>query len=363
MPRQPTRRDDIRFAIICALPLEYDAVLDSLDKSWSGSGEDNDPNQYTTGCFGSLAVVLVLLAGKGMENAASAVASLRSSYQNVTTALVVGICGAVPFLADKTEVLLGDVVISQHVDRYDFGHQYPDGFKPTSRIEDTLGRPNKETRILTQLLKTRSGRSKLEIRAQEELQTLQAKVDAEGRHRGIYKYLGAMQDNLFKPNHRHKHYGRARCNICKVCYKSEDPVCGTAIESQCEDLGCANGKGKMIERKRLELQKEVEAAGVVTPPTLAIHIGGFGTANRVLKSGEDRDRIAASRNVIAFEMEAGGVWDELPSCIVVKGVCDYADSHKPKSWQNYAAGVAASTVKALLKLHFEDREKSHNELG
>lgn len=47
-------------------------------------------------------------------------------------------------------------------------------------------------------------------------------------------------------------------------------------------------------------------------------------------------------------MEGAGVWDEVPS-IVVKGVCDYADSHKHNGWQNFAAATAASVSKAILE--------------
>ena len=42
------------------------------------------------------------------------------------------------------------------------------------------------------------------------------------------------------------------------------------------------------------------------------------------------------------------MWDEVP-CIVIKGVCDYADSHKNKGWQNYAAATAASVMKAVME--------------
>jgi nucleoside phosphorylase len=47
-------------------------------------------------------------------------------------------------------------------------------------------------------------------------------------------------------------------------------------------------------------------------------------------------------------MEGAGVWDNFP-CIVIKGVCDYADSHKNKKWQGYAAATAAACMKAFLK--------------
>lgn len=67
-----------------------------------------------------------------------------------------------------------------------------------------------------------------------------------------------------------------------------------------------------------------------------------------MKSGEDRDAIASREDVIAFEMEGAGVWDNFPS-VVIKGVCDYADSHKTKGWQDYAAATAAACMKAFLK--------------
>jgi nucleoside phosphorylase len=67
-----------------------------------------------------------------------------------------------------------------------------------------------------------------------------------------------------------------------------------------------------------------------------------------MKSDEDRDQIAATEKVIGFEMEGAGVWDSFP-CVVIKGVCDYADSHKNKRWQGYAAATAAACMKAFLK--------------
>jgi hypothetical protein len=37
-------------------------------------------------------------------------------------------------------------------------------------------------------------------------------------------------------------------------------------------------------------------------------------------------------------------------CLVVRGICDYADSHKNKAWQPYAAATAAACAKAILSL-------------
>ena len=67
-----------------------------------------------------------------------------------------------------------------------------------------------------------------------------------------------------------------------------------------------------------------------------------------MMSGERRDEIARREGVIAFEMEGSGVWDSLP-CVVIKGVSDYADSHKNGKWRSYAAAAAAAAcMKAFL---------------
>jgi nucleoside phosphorylase len=67
-----------------------------------------------------------------------------------------------------------------------------------------------------------------------------------------------------------------------------------------------------------------------------------------MKSGQHRDEIASKEMVLGIEMEGAGVWDNGP-CIIIKGVCDYSDSHKSKVWQAYAAATGASVAKAFLE--------------
>ena len=47
-------------------------------------------------------------------------------------------------------------------------------------------------------------------------------------------------------------------------------------------------------------------------------------------------------------MEAAGLMDSFP-CLVIRGICDYADTHKNKEWQPYAAATAAAYAKELLR--------------
>lgn len=57
--------------------------------------------------------------------------------------------------------------------------------------------------------------------------------------------------------------------------------------------------------------------------------------------------MAQELDVICFKMEAAGLVDHVP-CLVVRGICDYADTHKSKEWQKYAAATAAAYAKELL---------------
>ncbi|KAM6516644.1 hypothetical protein FALCPG4_014822 [Fusarium falciforme] len=345
---RPSRRDDFEVAIICALPLEYDAVSYIFDEFWDEDGDQygratGDPNSYTTGRVGKYNVVLALLPHMGKTNAASAAASMRSSYGGLQLALLVGVCGGMPRGRDG-EILLGDVVISKTVIQYDFGRKYPDKFVRKNTVEDNLGRPNKDARNLVATFETDRGLDRLEQQTTHFLRQLQANV-AQTRRRGKYDYPGTAEDKLFEPSYRHKHHMSPTC-ICRDCFSDFDPVCDEALGSSCASLGCDDKH--LIARKRLQAQPQSEHEGGDTTPQPAVHVGVVASGDGVMKSAADRDRLSREAGVIAFEMEGAGVWDEVP-CIVVKGVCDYADSHKHKGWQNFAAATAASASKAILE--------------
>jgi nucleoside phosphorylase len=79
----------------------------------------------------------------------------------------------------------------------------------------------------------------------------------------------------------------------------------------------------------------------------AIHYGLIASANQVMTNAVIRDRLAAEKDVLCFEMEAAGLMNHFP-CLVIRGICDYSDSHKNKEWQGYAAMTAAAYAKDLL---------------
>jgi len=334
LPPSPRGRRDFEIVIICALPLEADAVQALFDRRLdinSYGKAQGDQNAYSAGVMGCHNVVLAHMPGMGRVSAAIVAAHCRSSFRGIKLALVVGICGGVPFTKDREEILLGDVVISDGIVQHGFGRQFPDRFVRKDTLLDNLGRPNMEIRALLAKLRGRSGRKAIQGRMSEHLSALQKEFGEAAT------YPGASQDKLFEPSYRHKHQIPSSCAACAACKQRRDPVCEASVALKCEQLGC--DLTKMMPRCRL--------TSINRQPF--VHFGLVASGDAVMKSGEDRDEFAAEEDVIAFEMEGAGVWDNFPACLVIKGVCDYADSHKSKQWQNYAAAAAAACMKAALE--------------
>ncbi|SPO03830.1 uncharacterized protein DNG_06513, partial [Cephalotrichum gorgonifer] len=309
-PRRPATRRDFEIAIICALTLEADAVDALFDYCWDDDGPPydkapGDPNAYSTGAIGRHNVVLARMSGMGKANAAAVAANCRASFPNIKLAVIVGVCGAVPFDPHGGEIVLGDVIISDGVVQYDLGRQLPERFMRKDTLLDSLGRPNAEIRSLLAKLKGRRGRKMLRDKIATYMNVLQAEPDL------VAEYPGIKYDRLFEAAYRH-----------------------IADGESCDECGCA---GSLVPRRRLEQDS----------PVPAVHFGLIASGDTVMKSGEERDAIARQDNIVGFEMEGAGVWDIFP-CVVIKGACDYADSHKTKAWQRYAAATAAACMKAFL---------------
>ncbi|KAF4442689.1 Gamma-glutamylputrescine oxidoreductase [Fusarium acutatum] len=313
LPQRPVSRADFPLALICALSLEADAIEALFDEYWDCniySKAPGDPNSYSTGRIGHHNVVLAYMPEAGKANGAAVATNCRVSFPHVKLAIVIGICGVIPFTPGPRdvhhEIILGDVIVSQSVVQYDLGRQYPGNFEYKDTNEEALGRPNVEIRSLLSKLKGLRARRAFESDLRRFLALLQEDLELAAH------YPESGTDRLFEATYRH---------IDK--------------DMSCDKCGC---NGKLVPRERL--RQEV--------PDPKVHFGRIASGDTVMKSGEDRDNLARKLGVIAFEMESAGVWDSLP-CLVVKGACDYADSHKVKATQNYAAATAAACTKAILR--------------
>ncbi|KAJ6016882.1 hypothetical protein N7451_000261 [Penicillium sp. IBT 35674x] len=320
----PTSRKDFDIAIICALQVEADAAEALFDQFWDEDGDrygksQGDQNAYRTGAIGKHNVVLAYMPGIGKSHAASVAASFRSSFQGIRLALIVGVCGGVPSGTDNG-IFLGDIIISDEVVIYDLGRRSPAGFQRKEGI--TISTMNIEVRTFLQKLKGKKGHEQLLRRTTHHLATLQ-------KHDGDYSCSERMRDRLFEKTYHHKHHSSSKCKKCK-----KDELCKKAQQATCEELKC--DERRLVDRSQS------------CPNKLDIHFGRVASGDTVMKSGVERDTIAENENVIAFEMEGAGVCNNLPF-ILVKGVCDYADSHKDKNWQKYTAGKAAACMRSLLE--------------
>ncbi|KAI9661687.1 MAG: hypothetical protein M1821_008925 [Bathelium mastoideum] len=331
---QPRGRNDFEIAIICALQIEADAVEAMFDEFWEGHTSYGkavgDSNTYTTGRIGEHNVVLAHMPGMGKSAAAAVATNIPTSFERIRLGLVVGICGGVPKSAeDGEEIILGDVVVSTNVVQFDLARQYPHRTISKNTLEDNLGRQNPEIRGFLQKMKGARGRKQLKDISLEHLTLFCGKDEFHS-----WRYPGADEDILFPSTYRHQHHTLGACSICA---DEEGGFCQVSLESTCGELECDTSN--QVPRERLRN---------VSYQAPKIHFGRFASGDLVMKSGSHRDQIAKQEKVVAFEMEGAGVWDNLPT-VILRGVCEYADSHKNKKWQKYAAASAAACMKAILK--------------
>jgi nucleoside phosphorylase len=119
-------------------------------------------------------------------------------------------------------------------------------------------------------------------------------------------------------------------------FRFPEMLTDTLYEDDYGSLG-AGGSGKTKKRKKSAIQNP------------RCFYGNIGSGNSVIKNAKERRALAADGDLICFEMEAAGLMNFF-KCIVIRGICDYADKYKHKKWQPYAAAVAAAYAKKLLSV-------------
>ena len=204
-------------------------------------------------------------------------------------------------------------------------------------LQDNLGRPNPEIAGFISKLQGQAVQTDIRDAMRADLEAI---FDPAGYP--LSGYPGASKDNLFEASYSHKH---TDTKSCIQCASADDDVCTEALNKTCTELGC--DFSKVVPRARTQMTNP--NAQSAFPHCPAVHFGGLASGDQVIKSALHRDHIAKREGVIGFEMEGAGLWDIIPT-IVVKGVCDYADSHKNKEWQPYAAATAAACAKGILKI-------------
>ncbi|XP_044723873.1 ankyrin repeats (3 copies) domain-containing protein [Hirsutella rhossiliensis] len=288
---------------ICALPKEQTAATVMLDHVHPElPNPPNDANIYTLGSIGAHDVVIACLPkGKyGTISAATVATRMVDTFPSIRFGLMVGIGGGVP-----PKVRLGDVVVSCPVD------QYP------GVIQWDLGK------------------------AEEALTKLETKHELQGSR--IPEYLDDLRDNW--PSLVPKYIGSASLRDPEDFHGMYNTyVLKMLWNAILFILGFIFGQPDIRTRPTTK-----ESTAVHRGPQ--VHYGLIASGNQVIKDARLRDVLDNSLggNVLCVEMEAAGLMDNFP-CIVIRGICDYADSHKNKDWQEHAAAVAAAFAKELLSM-------------
>jgi nucleoside phosphorylase len=303
------RHQDYTVGWICALPAEMAAAQAMLDEHHNPLQQDpDDHNTYIVGRIGVHNVVLACLPSgvTGTISAATVAMQMLSSFKRLRFGLMVGIGGGVP--SEENDIRLGDIVVSQPtgssggVIQYDFGKTVQSGqFIRTG----SLNRP--PNILLTALA------------------ALQAKHLIEGHE--LSNHLSQMVTRYPNMGAQFAHPGTQHDWLYEAEYDHPE---GNITCSQCD-------RGRLVDR---------EPRPSAVP---AIHYGLIASGDQVMRHGTTRDRLRKELHVLCFEMEAAGLMDSFPY-LVIRGICDYADSHKNKRWQAYAAATAAAYAKELLCL-------------
>lgn len=305
MPRR-LRSEEYTVGWICALPVELAAAKAMLDERHEPAIREGSDNDRTLYCMGSIAghnvVMACLPAGQiGTHSAANVATHMQAAFEGIRIGLMVGIGGGIP--TAESDIRLGDIVVSQPegnfggVVQYDFGKATSAGFR-------RMGVLNSPPSILLSALSTIQANELLgESTLSNHLSVLE-NISTFCRKR-------AGPDILFKASY--DHVGGNTCD-------------------HCSDEGI---QPRQLREQGMEI---------------VVHYGTIASGNQVVKNAIERERISvALGDVLCFEMEAAGLMNNFP-CLVIRGICDYADSHKNSQWQAYAAGTAAAYAKELLSV-------------
>lgn len=305
--------NDYTVGWICAITTEYVAAQAFLDEEHEGPAHlpSRDSSDYTLGRVGKHNVVIAVLpmGSYGIASAARVAENLLHGFQNVRFGLLVGIGGGAP--SQKHDIRLGDVVVSipsngrGGVLQYDFGETVQNkGFRNTS----VLDQPPTILRAAVNGLQAR-----YEIEGHQLDDSINRILERKPRLRKKYQRPEETSDRLY---------------LNKVLHPSKGEPC---------EKNCASDPSMLVSRVS---RSEDEISPV-------IHYGLIASADQLMSDGLLRDKLSAEYDILCFETEAAGLMNGFP-CLVIRGICDYSDSHKSERWQGYSSMVAAAYTKDLL---------------
>ena len=303
------KHEDYTVGWICALPTEQAAAVGMLDERHDNlPSHPHDSNIYNFGRMGDHNVVIASLpAGMTATISAARVATrMLSTFTGLEFGLTVGVGGGVP--SDEHDIRLGDVVVSKPLGTFGGVIQYDFGKTVQAGKFNRTGSLNKPPEVLLNAVANLEAKHMMENHDAEKI--LSEMTRKYPRMKGRFTYPGIQYDSLYEAEYDHPE-GYTTCSQCDA--------------------------GKLVNRKPR------------SPGDLVIHYGLIASGNQVIRHGATRDQLRKELDILCFEREAAGLMDSFP-CLAIRGICNYADSHNNKRWQQYAAATAAAYARELLSV-------------
>jgi nucleoside phosphorylase len=306
--------EDYTVGWICALSTESVAAQSFLDEEHAPLAyqDPKDNNDYTLGKIGNHNVVIAVLpmGQYGTTNAAIVARDLIRSFPNIRIGLMVGIGGGAP--TSQNDIRLGDVVVGMskngqgEILQYDFGKT-----------------------IQSQEFQRIPSQNNVPVVLQTGVHGLQTQYERKGHN------LQEALKNAIQSNKRmRKKYSQPDPHTDRLYISTYEHTCNK--EGSCSDI-CGDDPANTVLRSTREEDED----------NPSIHYGIIASANSLMKDPVIRDTLAKKYNILCFEMEAAGLLSHFP-CVVIRGICDYSDTHKNNEWQGYAAMTSAAYAKDLL---------------
>jgi ankyrin repeat domain-containing protein 50 len=292
---------------ICTLPIEvaaakaaFDCIHDSPPPDHK-LDEDDGGNNYIFGILKGHNVIVAYSDSGAYGNAsvAGVAARLRASFPSIQSTLIVGIAGGVPNTSE--DVRLGDVVVSK----------------------STGGLPGVVQYDANWAL------------AQDE-STTQAKVPDQPTS-SLLTAMGKAETAAIFNDSKMARY------ISEIVRR--DPA--TFARPGPEQDRSPDG---------------VQARKLRDPPRSVVHYGLIASSPQLIRDGAARDKLAHGQGILCVDTETAGLKDAA-QYLVIRGICDYLDSHSSEVWHAYAAVVAAAYAKEVLSIIPVAVAKRHKNLA
>ncbi|UKZ68564.1 uncharacterized protein TrAtP1_009590 [Trichoderma atroviride] len=316
MATETRTHGDYTVGWICASSIERRAAMAMLDELHEPlPTPEYDRNIYTLGSIGKHNVVI---ACPPMGTAAPYIISMTNIFRAINFSLLVGVGSGIP-----PDVRLGDVVVGTL-----------EGHNPKEMMLNPLVEAENSVHVetwaatppqplLEALKKIKTEYELSGSRIPEYLERLKRDSPALASR---YLKSDSLQDLLFDAD-----YGHVTPDFANLSFIPRE-------ENDCRFCD----KTMTVKRK---------------PREMRVHYGLIASADREIKSAPLRDRLCRNfgGKVLCIDMDIARIKILFPShypCLVVRGICDYADSHKNMEWRDHAAIMAAAYAKDLLQYVF-----------